>query len=108
MVRKKEEKKQSAVAADFKVLRKPLVTEKTSLVGGDGSCVVFEVDRRSTKGDIRQAVERIFSVDVVAVRTANYIGKVKRRGSALGRTRRYKKAYVSLKAGQAIDVVEGL
>jgi large subunit ribosomal protein L23 len=93
---------------DYKVLLRPIVTEKSSLVGEMGSVVTFEVAVNATKGAIREAVENIFDVEVLGVNVANYRGKLRRRGRQIGVTRASKKAYVTLGPGQAIDVVEGL
>ena len=62
--------------SDYSVLRSPVITEKSSLAGsqsssGPGSTLVFRVDPRSTKDDIRAAIERVFQVNVVKVRTVN-------------------------------------
>ncbi|MCB0319580.1 MAG: 50S ribosomal protein L23 [Bdellovibrionales bacterium] len=104
----KKEVKEKATERDFGVLLRPLVTEKASLVGHSSSAVVFEVDRRATKDEVKGAVSRIFNVEVLKVRTINVIGKLKRRGREVGRTKAFKKAYVTLAPGQAIDVIEGL
>lgn len=93
---------------DFQVLIRPIITEKSSVVGQMGTCVTFEVDRKSSKTDISGAVQRIYGVTVEKVRTLNFLGKVKRRGQQIGRNRHYKKAYVTLAPGSTIDVVEGL
>jgi len=108
MAKKQKDQKQPATARDYTVVLRPRITEKSSFVGGEGSVVVFEVARKASKEEIQKAIERIFSVDVEAVRTANYLGKVRRRGMDVGRTAAYKKAYITLKPGQTIDVVEGL
>ena len=94
--------------SDYSVLIKPIVTEKSSLVGEMGSTVTFEVASKATKDEIKQAVENIFDVEVLGVNTMNYRGKVKRRGRQIGMTRSFKKAYITLGPGQAIDLVEGL
>ena len=95
---------------DYDVLRRPLLTEKAAMFAGvaGGSAVVFEVVSSATKGQIKLAVERVFKVRVKAVRTANYLGKKKRRGQHVGRQSAWKKAYVTLESGHTIDVVEGL
>lgn len=93
---------------DYGILVKPIVTEKTSLVGEMGSTVAFEVAPKASKTDIKEAVENIFEVEVLGVRTMNYRGKPRRRGRSVGTTRGFKKAYVTLGPGQAIDLVEGL
>ena len=93
---------------DYATIVAPIITEKSSLAGGAGNILVFEVDSRATKTDIKQAVERVFKVNVTGVRTCNFLGKTKR--VAKGTTRRagYRKAYVTLKEGQTVDIVEGL
>jgi large subunit ribosomal protein L23 len=62
--------------------------------------LTFRVDRHATKPEIKSAIETIFQVKVDAVRTLNYMGKIKRRGRYEGRRPAWKKAYVTLKAGQ--------
>ncbi len=104
----KKQEKEAPVAKDYTAIVQPVVTEKSSIVGGAGSCVVFEVSKRATKEDIKQAVERIYKVDVSKVRTMNLLGKIKRRGREVGRSASFKKAYVTLAAGQTIDLVDGL
>ena len=94
---------------DYQVIVRPLITEKGSSIGGGSSGgVAFRVNRQATKPQIREAVERIFKVEVKAVRTCNYQGKVKRTNRSTGRRAHFKKAYVTLKEGQTIDIVEGL
>jgi len=111
MAAKKTKAKKSEAAAgveQYALLRTPVVTEKSSLVGDGGRTVVFRVATSSTKASIREAVEKIFKVNVEAVRTCNYMGKPKRTRGAMGRRAGFKKAYVTLKEGQKIDIVEGL
>jgi large subunit ribosomal protein L23 len=109
-MRKKKAKQEGRkpTASDYDVLVKPVITEKSSIVGGDGSTVVFEVAPKASKDDVRRAVENIFDVQVTSVRTCNYMGKLKRTTSSIGRRAKFKKAYVSLLPGQSIDIVEGL
>ena len=104
---KKTKQTQKATAKDHSILLAPVVTEKTSLIGEGGNTVVFRVQRKASKEEIRGAVERIFGKNVLSIRTANYLGKPKRRARDVGRTAAYKKAFVTLKAGQTIEVVEG-
>lgn len=92
----------------YDILRKPRITEKAAAMGSAGSVVVFDVHPRANKKQIREAVEKIFDVKVVQVRTANGIGKSKRSGVRAGGRGDYKKAYISLAAGSSIDVIEGL
>jgi len=103
-----EKKKGTPTVKSYSILIAPIITEKTSLIGASGSTIVFRVDRRATKTEIRSAVERAFKVDVDAVRTANIMGKPKRTAKSAGRRAAYKKAYVTLKDGQTINIVEGV
>ena len=88
------------------VLIRPLVTEKTSGMMQDNK-YTFEVALKATKTEIRQAVETIFKVKVIDVKTIRVGGKVKRMGVSVGRTSDYKKAIVKLAEGNTIPVFEG-
>ena len=88
----------------YRVLQKPLITEKTASQGG----AVFAVHPDANKIEIRKAVEKIFDVKVTAVRTANMMGKKKRVGQKVGKQKDWKKAYVSLAEGSNIEIIEGL
>jgi large subunit ribosomal protein L23 len=106
---KTSDKKDQATVRDYKVIVKPVLTEKASGIGrGDGGGVVFKVDRRATKTEIKAAIERIFNVEVEAVRTVSYLGKKKRTNRSVGHRAAFKKAYITLREGQSIDIVEGL
>ena len=85
------------------VLISPHVTEKTSLAMQNHNQYTFRVRREATKTDIKQAVELMFDVKVSGVQVVNESGKTRRFGKTLGRTQDWKKAYVSLAQGQAID-----
>jgi large subunit ribosomal protein L23 len=90
------------------VIRRPLVTEKTTLLREDGRTVVFEVAREANKIDVKRAVEKLLGARVDGVRTANTQGKLKRQGRFVGRRSDWKKAYVTLKAGQKLpEFLEG-
>jgi large subunit ribosomal protein L23 len=90
------------------VIRRPLVTEKTTLLREDGKTVVFQVAREANKIDVKRAVEKLLGAKVDGVRTANTRGKLKRQGRFVGRRSDWKKAYVTLKAGQKLpDFLEG-
>ena len=90
------------------VIRRPLVTEKTTLLREDGRTVVFEVAREANKIDVKRAVEKLLGAKVDSVRTANTQGKLKRQGRFVGRRSDWKKAYVTLKAGQKLpEFLEG-
>jgi large subunit ribosomal protein L23 len=90
------------------VIRRPLVTEKTTLLREDGKTVVFVVARDANKIDVKRAVEKLLGAKVEGVRTANTQGKLKRQGRFVGRRSDWKKAYVTLKDGQKLpDFLEG-
>ncbi len=86
------------------VLLAPHVTEKTSMAMQNHNQYVFRVRRQATKIDIKQAVELMFEVKVKGVQVVNEPGKARRSGKLQGRTQDIKKAYVSLVAGQTIDL----
>jgi large subunit ribosomal protein L23 len=91
----------------FHVIASPLITEKGTLLAEDGNQVLFRVPCDANKTEIRQAVEKLFDVKVVKVRTLNYLGKNRRVGRHMGRRPAWKKAYVTLAEGQRIDFFEG-
>ncbi|MBV6425391.1 MAG: 50S ribosomal protein L23 [Steroidobacteraceae bacterium] len=86
------------------ILLAPHVTEKTSLVMQNHNQYAFRVRRSATKPQIRAAVELMFGVAVAGVQVVNETGKARRFGMTPGRTQDWKKAYVSLAAGQTIDL----
>jgi large subunit ribosomal protein L23 len=90
------------------VLKRPLITEKATFLKGSTNSVSFEVDRRAKKKQIQEAVEKLFKVKVTDVRTMNVSGKVKRRGRTVGLRPGWKKAIVTLKAGEKIEFFEGV
>ena len=90
------------------VIRRPLITEKTTIARETGEVVVFEVARDATKIDIRRAVETLFGTKVASVRTQLMHGKFKRQGRFEGQRPDWKKAWVRLKAGEKVpDFMEG-
>ncbi len=89
------------------VLRRPLITEKSTARQGESNQYFFEVDKKATKNDVRNAVETVFKVSVTAVRTLNLPGKRKRVGKNVGMTSSWKKAIVTLKEGERIEIMEG-
>ena len=97
----------SANAQQYDVIRKPIITEKTTMASEHGA-VVFEVAIDSNKPQIKDAVEALFGVKVKAVNTTITKGKVKRFKGGLGRRKDVKKAYVTLEEGNTIDVTTGL
>jgi large subunit ribosomal protein L23 len=86
----------------------PLVTEKGTIVSEKANQVVFRIRQAASKDQIRTTIEDLFKVTVVKVRTANFLGKERRRGRTSGRRPHWKKAYVTLKEGDRIEFFEGL
>ena len=97
----------SAKAEHYDVIRKPVITEKSTMASENGA-VVFEVAIDSSKPQIKDAVEALFGVKVKAVNTTITKGKTKRFRGNLGRRKDVKKAYVTLVEGNTIDVTTGL
>ncbi len=85
------------------VIIRPVVSEKTYVLAEAGK-YTFRVHDRAHKTQIRQAVEQLFDVNVLEVRTSSVKTKPKRRGHTSGRTRQWKKAVVQVKAGQTIPI----
>ena len=92
----------------YKIIKRPLITEKSTIQKEMDNQLAFEVDRRANKIEIKKAVEKIFKVQVENVRTMNYRGKRKRLGRTMGRRPHWKKAVVTLKPGQKIEFFEGV
>jgi large subunit ribosomal protein L23 len=84
----------------------PLITEKGTFVNEIGNQVVFRVRRDANKIEIKRAVEQLFKVKVLQVRTSRVLGKVRRVGRSIGRRPAWKKAYVTLGENQRIDFFE--
>lgn len=90
------------------VIRRPLITEKSGVIRETLNVMVFEVDDRANKIEIRRAVETQFKVKVAEVRVANMHGKLRRQGRFAGRRSDWKKAFVRLAPGEkAVDFFEG-
>ena len=90
------------------VIRRPLITEKTTILREDGRTLVLQVATAANKVEIRRAVERLFGSKVAEVRTASVQGKLKRQGRHVGRRADWKKAYVRLRAGEKLpEFLEG-
>jgi large subunit ribosomal protein L23 len=85
------------------IIKKPLITEKTSQLKEDSQVVAFEVAMNANKVEIKQAIEKAFDVKVENVKTLVAVGKVKRVGKTFGKRSNRKKAYVTLAAGNDID-----
>lgn len=87
----------------YQVLLGPHISEKTSIVGESVNQYTFRVAPDATKPEVRQAVEKLFKVDVVGVQMLNVKGKRKQNRFGVARRSDWKKAYVRLEAGQDID-----
>ena len=97
----------SAKTEHYDVIRKPIITEKSTMASESGA-VVFEVAIDANKPQIKEAVEGLFGVKVKAVNTTITKGKQKRFRGQLGKRKDVKKAYVTLEEGNTIDVTTGL
>jgi len=84
----------------YEVIRRPLITEKSTRLKETQRAICFEVQRDSTKPEIKRAVEQLFDVKVESVKVVNVRGKVKRQGRFSGKRPDWKKAYVVLKKDQ--------
>ena len=84
------------------VIRRPLITEKTTVIREDGRTLVFQVASDANKIDIKRAVERLLGSKVESVRTSLAHGKFKRQGRFIGRRPDWKKAYVKLRDGEKL------
>ena len=87
------------------VLVAPIVYEKATMVGEKSNAVTFKVLQDATKPEIKAAVELMFKVEVQGVSVLNTKGKAKRFGKSMGRRDNIRKAYVTLKAGQELNLV---
>lgn len=84
----------------FTTIRRPLITEKGLAAKETEGTLVFDVAPEASKTEVKQAVESLFKVKVANVRTANVVGKERRRGKFAGYRPDWKKAYVRLKSGE--------
>ena len=90
------------------VIRRPLITEKTSILREDGKTIVFQVAAGANKIDIKRAVEHLLGAKVASVRTSIAHGKVKRQGRFAGQRSDWKRAYVRLRDGEKLpEFLEG-
>ncbi len=90
------------------IIKRPLITEKTSIQKELNNQLTFEVDRRANRIEIKRAIETVFNVRVSDVKTMQVSGKTKQRGRVIGKRRDWKKAIVKLMPGQRIDFFEGV
>jgi large subunit ribosomal protein L23 len=94
----------------YSTILRPVVSEKSTVLGDQGK-YVFEVAPTANKIQIKQAIEAAFAnkrVQVSAVNILHVPGKVRRRGRSVGMTRSWKKAVVTLREGQRLDLFEGV
>jgi len=90
------------------VIRRPLITEKTSILREDGKTIVFQVAREANKVEIKRAIEKLLGAKVASVRTSLVHGKIKRQGRFAGQRPDWKKAYVTLREGEKMpEFLEG-
>ena len=91
----------------YQILRGPVFSEKSQMLGDSLGVQVFKIDSKATKLEVKKAVEMMFEgVEVLKVNTLNVKGKTKRFGKSIGRRNDYKKAYVTLKAGQDVQMAD--
>jgi len=90
------------------VIRRTIITEKSTILREDGHVLVFEVAMGATKVDIKRAIEQLLGAKVANVRTAISHGKIKRQGRFSGQRPDWKKAYVRLSPGEKVpEFLEG-
>jgi large subunit ribosomal protein L23 len=92
----------------YQVIKRILITEKSTIAREESNKYFFEVDRRANKVEIGKAVEKLFNVKVVDVSVMQVLGKKKRMGRLIGQKRSWKKAIVTLVAGSRIEIAEGV
>ena len=97
----------SVAARHYDTVVSPIITEKTTIVS-ENNQVVFEVPLSASKPEIKEAVQQLFKVSVTAVNTLRVKGKTKRFRGRPGRRNDVKKAIVTLKDGDSIDIATGL
>jgi large subunit ribosomal protein L23 len=90
------------------VIRRPLVTEKSTVARETANVIALAVDPRASKFDVQRAVETLFDVKVLSVRTMRQAPKLRRVGKNAGRKPEWKKALVQLAEGQSIEFFEGM
>ncbi|UFS68733.1 50S ribosomal protein L23 [Geomonas sp. RF6] len=90
----------------YDVIKKPLITEKTTIEKDARNVVAFVVNSAANKIEISAAVKALFNAEVASVKTVNVAGKTKRTMRGVSKRSNWKKAYVTLKEGQNIDFFE--
>ncbi len=89
----------------YYVIRNPVITEESTIQTDTKNQYVFKVDPKANKVQIRDAIEKMFNVKVLSVNTMNYRGKRRRRGRTEGRRANWKKAIVTLREGDSIELI---
>ncbi len=92
----------------YQIIKRPVITEKSTVLKEELNQVVFEVDPKANKLEIKEAVEKLFNVKVLKVRTIKVKGKKKRLGRLQGKEKDWKKAIVTLRPGDHIEFFEGV
>ena len=90
----------------YDVIKKPLITEKTTVEKDERNVIAFVVNRAANKIEIKAAVKQLFNAEVASVNTVNVAGKTKRSAKGVGKRSNWKKAYVTLKEGSNVDFFE--
>ena len=107
MIKYRNKLKEVDLNKSYKIIRKPIVTEKATKLS-EFNKVVFEVASKSNKNEIKSAIEKLFSVKVKAVNIINTKGKLKRFKGVLGKRKDTKKAVITLVEGNTIDISAGV
>jgi large subunit ribosomal protein L23 len=92
----------------YKIIKKPSLTEKSGQVKDKANFYTFHVDKNASKKEIKIAVQELFKVHVLRVNTVMMPGKAKRFGRSASDAHRFKKAFVKIKEGEKIEIVEGV
>ena len=90
----------------YDVIKKPLITEKTTVEKDERNVIAFVVNKAANKIEIKAAVKQLFNAEVASVNTVNVAGKSKRTAKGIGKRSNWKKAYVTLKEGSNVDFFE--
>ena len=92
----------------YNIIKSPLITEKTTIQKETSNQVSFKISRKANRVEVKNAIENIFNVKVAGVRTMQVKGKTKQRGRIIGKRKDWKKAIVTLIAGERIDFFDGV
>jgi len=93
---------------DYNIIKKPVVTEKTTNQKDSLNQYTFEVDSRKNRIELKQNLEKIFNISILKIRTMNVKGKKVRRGRIIGTKKNRKKAIVTLQKGDRIEFFDGV